>query len=982
MFKPMAQTVMFAVIGALILSLTYVPMISSLVLSKKIKVRETISDKIVKLVKRIYMPILNAFLRRQKTVLAGLGALIVISIFLFSRLGAEFIPSLDEGDFAVETRLITGTSLTKTIEATSKVSDVLLKNFPEVKEVVGKIGTAEIPTDPMPMEACDLMVILKDKDEWTSASTKEELAEKMQKTLENNVPGVSFGFLQPIQMRFNELMTGAKQDVVVKIYGEDLDKLSHYAGQIGTLSSKIEGVQDVYVEEVTGLPQMIVSYNREALSKYNISIDEVNRSINISFAGQAAGLIFEGEKRFDLVVKLDSTNRQSMEDLKTITVTSPLGVQVPLEQLADVKFEKGPNQIQRDDAKRRIIVGFNVRGRDVESIVKELQAKIAGNVHFEPGYFPTYGGTFKNLENARNRLAIAVPVALFMIFFLLYLTFQSLKQAALIFSAIPLAALGGILALWSRGMPFSISAGVGFIALFGVAVLNGIVLISEFNSLKKEGYTNRLRIVLMGTRVRLRPVMLTALVASLGFLPMALSHGSGAEVQKPLATVVIGGLITATILTLFVLPIFYLFSERKMKVKKRKPMVMTLLFMLSFSLFGQTPQVVTLEQCLSMAKENNPSLKAAEMQIQKEVMIGKSMAEMPKTSVTGMMGQYNSYYSRDNNISVSQSIPFPTVFVKERELGQVRSEQAKVVLFSTWKELALQIESTYESIVLLKNKELLLKRQDSLYTELDKRYAIKYELKDVTHLDAVLVSSKKKEVQNALLMNAQEIVNLERQLMFLTGASSSLSADNSSKSSLMFVDKKDSSVFTAHPQQQYFQTQRMILEKQKEVLLARTLPDITIGYVNQTLVGVHSVDASTDKVFDQSSRFQAGQVGLQIPLFFGASRKKSQVLTNELNQNELNGNYAKQELQSTYLSLLGKYASLLESLNMYDSQLIPQTKIMNDQGKIMLESGEISMIEFLQTKQAIIDIEMNYINLKSEINTTVHQLNWFVQNEN
>jgi cobalt-zinc-cadmium resistance protein CzcA len=982
MFKPMAQTVMFAVIGALILSLTYVPMISSLVLSKKIKVRETISDKIVKLVKRIYMPILNAFLRRQKTVLAGLGALIVICIFLFSRLGAEFIPSLDEGDFAVETRLITGTSLTKTIEATSKVSDVLLKNFPEVKEVVGKIGTAEIPTDPMPMEACDLMVILKDKDEWTSASTKEELAEKMQKTLENNVPGVSFGFLQPIQMRFNELMTGAKQDVVVKIYGEDLDKLSHYAGQIGTLSSKIEGVQDVYVEEVTGLPQMIVSYDREALSKYNISIDEVNRSINISFAGQAAGLIFEGEKRFDLVVKLDSTNRQSMEDLKTITVTSPLGVQVPLEQLADVKFEKGPNQIQRDDAKRRIIVGFNVRGRDVESIVKELQAKIAGNVHFEPGYFPTYGGTFKNLENARNRLAIAVPVALFMIFFLLYLTFQSLKQAALIFSAIPLAALGGILALWSRGMPFSISAGVGFIALFGVAVLNGIVLISEFNSLKKEGYTNRLRIVLMGTRVRLRPVMLTALVASLGFLPMALSHGSGAEVQKPLATVVIGGLITATILTLFVLPIFYLFSERKMKVKKRKTMVMTLLFMLSFSLFGQGPQIVSLEQCLSMAKENNPSLKAAEMQIQKEVMIGKGMAEMPKTTVTGMMGQYNSYYSRDNNISVSQSIPFPTVFVKERELGQVKSEQAKVVLFSTWKELALQIESTYESIVLLKNKELLLKRQDSLYTELDKRYAIKYELKDVTHLDAVLVSSKKKEVQNALLMNAQEILNLERQLMFLTGSSTSLSADNSSKTSLTFVDKKDSSVFTAHPQQQYFQTQRMILEKQKEVLLARTLPDITIGYVNQTLVGVHSVDASTDKVFDQSSRFQAGQVGLQIPLFFGASRKKSQVLTNELNQNELNGNYAKQELQSTYLSLLGKYASLLESLNMYDSQLIPQTKIMNDQGKIMLESGEISMIEFLQTKQAIIDIEMNYINLKSEINTTVHQLNWFVQNEN
>lgn len=978
MFKPMAETVMFAVIGALILSLTYVPMISALFLNKKVRVKETISDKIVAFVKRIYAPILNAFLRRQKLVLAGLLGLVVVSLLLFSRLGAEFIPSLDEGDFAVETRLITGSSLTKTIDVTSKASDVLLKEFPEVKEVVGKIGTAEIPTDPMPMEACDLMIILKDKDEWTSAETKEELAEKMQTKLEQSISGVSFGFQQPIQMRFNELMTGAKQDVVVKIYGEDLEKLTQYAGQIGSIAGKITGVQDVYVEEVTGLPQMIVSYDREALSKYRISIEDVNRSINISFAGQAAGLIFEGEKRFDLVVKLDSTNRRSIDDLKTITVTSPSGVQVPLEQLANVEFKKGPNQIQRDDAKRRIIVGFNVRGRDVESIVKELQGKIENGVAFEPGYYPTYGGTFKNLQNARDRLMIAVPVALFMIFFLLYLTFQSLKQAALIFSAIPLAALGGILSLWLRGMPFSISAGVGFIALFGVAVLNGIVLISEFNALKKEGYTNRLRIVMMGTRVRLRPVMLTALVASLGFLPMALSHGSGAEVQKPLATVVIGGLITATILTLFVLPIFYLFSERKMKIKKKKPMVLMIVLLVSFSGFGQIAQQISLEEALKMASEKNGTLVSASMQVETEKMIGKSLAEMPKTSLNAMMGQYNSYYKRDNNISFSQTIPFPTVFSKERELGMVRSEQAGIVYESLKKDLILQISNTYESIRFLKAKERLLLQQDSLLEALQKRYELKQQIQEVPKLDLVLVTTKRKELLNAIQLNKQEIRAEEEKLRFLIGAESEVTILETDYSVTYFSQTADSVAFSQHPQIQYQEANKKILEKEKEVLIARALPDITVGYVNQTLVGVHSVDG-VDVTFVQSDRFQAAQVGLELPLFFGSTKRKIMVLEQRAEQNEVERSYKVAELTSTYDQLQSVYNGLLGSFALYQDQLLPQTKIMQSQSKIMLETGEISMIEYLQARQAIIDIELNFINLVNEINLTVQQLNWFIQ---
>ncbi len=456
MFKPMAQTVMFAVLGALILSLTYVPMISSLVLSKNSKTSKTISDRIVDSIRQFYQPVLKKIIRINKIALALIGLLLLASLFIFGRLGAEFIPSLDEGDFAVETRLITGSGLNKTIEATTKASDLLLKEFPEVKEVVGKIGTAEIPTDPMPIEACDLMIILKDKSEWVSATNKEELAEKMQQKLEEKLPGVSFGFQQPIQMRFNELMTGAKQDVVVKIYGEDFEELSKYAQKVGAIAKRINGVQDVYVEEMNGLPQMLITYDREAIAKYQVSIEEINRAINIGFAGQTAGLVFEGEKRFDLVVKLDSTFRQSPEDLKQLTVTAESGQQIPLNELAKVSIQTGPNQIQRDDAKRRILVGFNVRGRDVESIVEELKTEMDNKVKLKPGYYPTFGGTFKNLEHARDRLMIAVPAALLLIFFLLYLTFSSIKQALLIFTAIPLAAIGGVFALWIRDMPFSI----------------------------------------------------------------------------------------------------------------------------------------------------------------------------------------------------------------------------------------------------------------------------------------------------------------------------------------------------------------------------------------------------------------------------------------------------------------------------------------------------------------------------------------------
>jgi len=563
MFGPMAQTVAFAIVGALVLSLTYVPMVSSLVLSKKTGHKKNISDRIIQFFHRLYKPSIEFALKKRALVVGSSIAVLIASIFVFLQLGGEFIPTLDEGDFAVETRLLTGSSLTQMIETTQKSSRILLDNFPEVKEVIGKIGTSEIPTDPMPIEASDLIIVLKDKDEWTSASSRDELADKMSKKLEEEMPGVLYGFQQPIQMRFNELMTGARQDVVIKIYGEDLALLASYAAQIGKIARQVEGAQDVYIEPIGGLPQYVVKFDRNKLAQFGLSVDEVNRVLRAGFSGDVAGMVYEKEKRFELVVRLDEKKRQGIEDIKGLYVTTALDKQIPLEQLATIELSSGINQIQRDDAKRRIAVGFNIRGRDVQTIVKELDGKINTQLKFEPGYFLKYGGSFKNLEEAKQRLLVAVPLALALIFLLLYFTFHSFKQGLLIFTAIPLSAIGGIFALWIRNMPFSISAGVGFIALFGVAVLNGIVLIAEFNRLKKAGDLTLREIVLKGTEVRLRPVLMTALVASLGFLPMALSNGSGAEVQRPLATVVIGGLITATLLTLVVLPILYTYFEKE-----------------------------------------------------------------------------------------------------------------------------------------------------------------------------------------------------------------------------------------------------------------------------------------------------------------------------------------------------------------------------------------------------------------------------------
>lgn len=567
MFKPMAQTVAFALLGAFILSLTYVPMMSSLFLSKKINYKKNFSDKMMERLEIFYEKSLAKILSLSKLVIASVLALFVVAIFLLTRLGGEFIPTLPEGDFAVDTRVLTGSNLKTSTDAVQQASKILLEKFPEVEKVVGKTGSSEIPTDPMPIDASDMMVILKPRDEWTSAKTYDDLAEKMTDELKQNTLGTTFSFQYPVNMRFNELMTGARQDVVCKIFGENLDSLKIYAEQLGEISKKIQGAENIYVEPISGTPQIIISYNRVAMAHYGVNISDVNRIVNTAFAGQTAGVVYEGEKQFDLVVRMGEEQRKNIDDVKNLLISLPSGQEIPLSQVANIELKESVNQIQREDTQRRIIVGFNVKGRDIQTTVADLQSEVEKNLKLPAGYFVKYGGTFENLQQAKERLSIAVPVSLALILLMLYFTFRSLKYGLLIFTAIPLSAIGGIFALWLRDMNFSISAGVGFIALFGVAVLNGIVLVAEFNR-QKEQYSNLKEAVQMGSKSRLRPVLMTAFVASLGFLPMAISTGEGAEVQRPLATVVIGGLLLATFLTLYLLPILYIWVENKFNKKQ------------------------------------------------------------------------------------------------------------------------------------------------------------------------------------------------------------------------------------------------------------------------------------------------------------------------------------------------------------------------------------------------------------------------------
>lgn len=974
MFGPMAQTVSFAIAGAFILSLTYVPMMSALFLSRKPSTKITFSDKLIARLQSWYEPLLSKALNFKRSIVIVAFLLFGGAILLFSQLGAEFLPSLDEGDFAVEVRLMAGTSLKETVDMTNKASEILLAEYPdEIKEVVGKIGSSEIPTDPMPIEACDLMVILNDKDEWTQADSKDEIAEKMSHSLEK-IAGMSVSFQQPIQMRFNELMTGAKQDVVVKVYGEDLNLLTDYAKQIANITSGIDGAADIYEEEVTGLTQIVIDYDREALARHGLNIDDINKTVNAAFAGHAAGQVYEQERRFDLVVRLENDVRDRIEDVRDMIITTSDGRVIPLTQLADVSYKVGPNQIQRDDAKRRIVVGFNVRGRDVESVVTELENKISKQVAFAPGYYVTYGGTFENLQKARERLMIAVPIALLLIFVLLFFTFKSVKQGLMIYTAIPLSAIGGVLALWLRGMPFSISAAVGFIALFGVAVLNGIVLIAEFNRLKKDGMTNIRDIIMKGTKTRLRPVIMTALVASMGFLPMALSHGSGAEVQKPLATVVIGGLITATILTLFVLPcLYYLVEQLNKKTKGVKVTATVLLFL--FTAYNSQAQQLSLEQATEIALKNNYGLKATSSEVEYHRQMKKAAYEIPKTQVTAMYGQYNSNIKDDNNYTVLQQIPFPTLLVAKSALANEQMKSADLQRSVTKNELIYNVQQTYYQLQYLSSLKRLLSHLDSLFNDFADAATTRYQTGESTLLEQSTATAKSVEIRNRLIQNNADIAIAHRRLQVLLSIKDTVSVSYKQVEPIVFSLNPNRSI-EANPLQRKLQQDIEVSRKQKAVAVHSLLPDLSAGYFTQTMIGTPLSDNPSPALSTASDRFSGVQFGVSIPLWIGpqiAKVKAERARQESATMQYHNGNML---LNGLYEQSIQEHIKQKNSLEYYQKTGLQNAELIATQSIKAYRAGEISYTEYLINLQQVQDIKQQYLKTINDYNQSVLKLQY------
>ncbi|WP_419868372.1 CusA/CzcA family heavy metal efflux RND transporter [Chryseobacterium sp. CT-SW4] len=967
MFKPMAQTVAFALIGAFILSLTYIPMMSSLVLSRKKKEKPNISDRVMSKVEEAHHRMLIKALKYRKTILVTVTILFAGAVFTLSRMGGEFIPSLEEGDFAVEMRILQGSSISETKKVTTQAAGILLKQFPEIEKVVTKIGSSEIPTDPMPMDSGDMIIVLKPKKEWTSASSFPELSEKMGDALKV-IPGLTTGFQFPVQMRFNELMTGARQDVVCKIYGENLDSLAIYAKQLGAVINTVKGAQDLYIEPVVGAPQVVIEYNRAELSRYNISVMEINRIINMAFAGQTAGALYEGERKFDVVVRMDNEYKKDITSIQNLLVPTPGGEQIPLKQLAKVELKESPNQIQREDTQRRIVVGFNIRGRDVQSIVEELQQKVDQKMKLSQGYTISYGGAFENLNQAKARLGIAVPVSLVMIFLLLFFAFGSVKHSLLIYTAIPLSAVGGVYLMALRGMPFSISAGVGFIALFGVAVLNGIVLISEFNRLKKYGIANTSRIVLIGTRTRLRPVLMTAFVASLGFLPMALSKGAGAEVQRPLATVVIGGLMLATLLTLFVLPILYVLFENinknKMKFPRRNYKKLTiLLFLISFGSF-QAQENITFQQALDIAYQHNGNLRNTQLISDYQEKLKASYLDIPQLEITGGIGQIQGEET-DNSISVTQRINFPTVYSKRKQMLNAQWSASMINQELTKAQLTKEVSDVFYKILVLEEKKKVLEYISQLYISFADKASLRLKKGEANILEESTAEIQREQVNIQLnaLENDLGLSRLQLQVLLQSEKPYQPVAEKPVLDACLQISEE---IIKQHPELKFLNEQIKVNEAEVQLEKSRLLPDLLIGYTNQSMKNINN------------NRFNSVQVGVGIPLFTQgqralarAAKAKVAVAENQYQRKEI-------ELKNRLTQQVNNYMNQLSIIENYEQKQLTKSETILQTAKKQMDVGEIDFLDWVILTNQAVKIKVDYIDGLERLNQIASELNFLI----
>jgi cobalt-zinc-cadmium resistance protein CzcA len=945
-------------------------MMSSLFLSKNISDKKTFADKMMSFFQRLYTPVLKGAIRFKYAVVSGAIVLLLISFFVFSKMGGEFIPTLEEGDYAIEFVLPQGSSLSQTVETVLHAERMLKEKYPEIKMIVGKTGAADVATDPMPPEATDLMVIMKDKKEWTTTNNFYDLADSMRETL-SQIPGVIAEPSQPIQMRFNELMTGIRQDVAIKIFGENMDTLAAFAEKFANAIKPIKGITQPQVERVSGLPQIMIEYDRAKLAGYGLDIQDVNNIVTTAFAGQSAGAVYENERRFELVVRLDSAYRSSIEDVSQLFIPIAGGNQIPLSQVATISYKMGPAQISRDDGRRRIFVSFNVSGRDVKSVVEEVQQTLDKKVKLTPGYFYSYGGAFENLEEASARLMIAVPAALLLIFVILYFTFHSLKQATLIFTAIPMAAIGGVFALLLRGMPFSISAGVGFIALFGVAVLNGIVLIGTFNQLAKDGINDVIQRVYEGTRIRLRPVLMTATVASLGFMPMALSTSAGAEVQKPLATVVIGGLITATILTLVVLPLLYIiFTKIKGKGNSAIQKVISILILvfISQSFFAQNTNAqtrISFNAAYDSALMNNLQIHASDLQIQRNRTLQNTWFDVPKT---GVFVENEDINPQDKQgvlkIGLSQGIEWPGVYKARKNLLRQQVKSVEISKQIRALEIKKGVQSTYYNLWYLQSKQLLWQRLDSFYSSLAEAARLRVRTGESAGLDSIAAVAKSKEISVQLNLLQRDIMVEQENLKKLLSTSVNYLPEENvlQKVPVFFLDTS----LEKHPQLQLQQQQINISDAEINLQQQSRNPNFEGRFFSQRLYGI-------------KNPYSGFSITVGIPLLGGSSyRNKIKAAEFEKDYQQTILDYERLSMNTNYRQAYQQLQKDSELLSYYESTGLEQAEAILKAANIAYRAGEISFAELTQFVTQSIDIQKNYLDVLNQYNQSAIQLNYYL----
>lgn len=971
-FTPMAKTLVFCIIGALLLSLTYVPMMASLFLKREVVLKSTFADRFFEKLNRIYRKVLDyCLLHAWKTV--GISfAMLLASLFLFGRLGAEFIPTLDEGDFAMQMTLPAGSSLSKSIDVSLRAEKILKEKFPEIKHVVAKIGTAEVPTDPMAVEDADVMIVMRPFDEWTSAGSRAEMVEKMKEALAP-ITDAEFNFSQPIQLRFNELMTGAKADIAIKLYGEDMEELYAKAKEAARYIEQVPEASDVLVEQAMGLPQLVVNYDRNKIARYGINIEELNTIIRTAYAGEAAGVVFENERRFDLVLRLDNDKVKDL-NLDRLFVRTSENIQLPVSEVASISLVNGPLQINRDATKRRIVIGVNVRNADIQQVVSKIQSVLDTHIKLKPGYYFEYGGQFENLQNAIRTLLVVIPVALMLILLLLFFAFRSIIYSLVVFSTIPLSLIGGIVALWFRGLPFSISAGVGFIALFGVAVLNGILMINHFNDLrKKQNYTMcTSRIIALGCPHLLRPVFLTGLVASLGFVPMAVAQSAGAEVQRPLATVVIGGLIVSTLLTLIIIPVFYKLVNKLLHgwkrvrcIKSNAKVILWMLLMLpALNTYADEPvRTVSLDEAISLAFQHHPRLKAATASVDRNKAARGEVWDGGSTSFSYSWGQLNGNYRKDNELAIEQSLgSLLTPFYRN---ALVRTQVTKSGLYRDMvkKEITAEVKRAWAYYQYAYHICELYKEQKALAEQLNRTGELRYQQGDINLLERNTIKTMAADLHTRQMKAEEELKLASKRFIWACYAGEAIVPEDTTLN--VFVVERQLSVVPSSVHLNYFANQVKEKKDMWHIEHSKFFPEFSIGYVRQKISPMCGLDS--------------WMVGVSFPILFFPQHSRSKqakldwkIAEWEAEQNRTELNNKVEELQS--LVLQNK-----KTLDYFTLAALKEAHALGQSALAQFRESEIDIVSFVQTLETARDIRQRYIEAVYAYNISALELELYTE---